>query len=110
MELQVSEYLLFHKSLQDYIYSVAQLIFRTDLHTVKVKKLAIFAMYKVVTTNIYNQGSNQEQSSSKGGPGKYGLLISPMRFKNLEPQLAEAARQYRHMLEMPDPNSKVEEE
>jgi hypothetical protein len=33
-----------------------------------------------------------------------------MRFKNLEPQLAEAARQYRHMLEMPDPNSKVEEE
>lgn len=54
MELQVSEYLLFHKSLQDYIYSIAQLIFRTDLHTTKVKKLAIFAMYKVVTTNIYN--------------------------------------------------------
>ena len=50
----MSEALLFHKSLQDYIYSIAQLIFRTDLHTTKVKKLAIFAMYKVVTTTIYN--------------------------------------------------------
>ena len=29
-----------------------------------------------------------------------------MKFKNFEPQLEEAASQYRQMLEMPDPNSK----
>jgi len=28
-----------------------------------------------------------------------------MKFKNFEPQLIEAAAQYHHLLEMPDPNS-----
>ena len=109
IELQSSEALLFHKNLSDYIHSVAQLIFRTDLHTMKVKKLAIYGMYKIVTTMIYNQGQIQNEPN-KDGPGKYGLLISPMRFRNLEPQLLEAAQQYRHMMEMPDPTSKNEED
>lgn len=37
-------------------------------------------------------------------------MISPMKFKNFEPQLAEASKQYRQVLDMPDPNSKDEEE
>jgi hypothetical protein len=38
--------------------------------------------------------------------GKIGLLISPMKFKNFEPQLAEASKQYLQIFEMPDFNSK----
>ena len=53
------------------------------MHTTKIKKLAIFGMYKVVNKMIYNQG-NQENMNNDG-PGKYGLLISPKRFLNLEP-------------------------
>lgn len=53
-DLQVSEALLFHKSLGEYIHTVAQVIFRGELHIDKVKKLALFSMYSVVTTTIYN--------------------------------------------------------
>ena len=61
-------------------------------------------MYSIVTTTIYNQGNQDQQSNNRDG--RIGLLISPMKFKNFEPQLEGAAAQYRQMLEMPDPNSK----
>ena len=48
-------------------------------------------MYSVVTTTIYNQGSEDHSNRD----GKIGLLISPMKFKNFEPQLEEAASHYR---------------
>lgn len=38
-------------------------------------------MYSVVTTTIYNQGSEDHSNRD----GKIGLLISPMKFKNFEP-------------------------
>lgn len=60
-------------------------------------------MYSIVTTTIYNQGG---EDLGNNRDGKMGLIISPMKFKNFEPQLEEAAGQYRQMLEMPDPNSK----
>jgi len=53
-QLQNSEPLLFHKSLGDYIHGVAQIVFHGDMHNLKVKKLAIFSMFSVVTTTIYN--------------------------------------------------------
>jgi hypothetical protein len=102
-DLQVSEALLFHKNLGDYIHTIAQIIFRGELHILRVKKLAIFSMYSIVITTIYNQG-NEESNNNRDG--KIGLLISPMKFKNFEPQLDEAAFKYRDMLDMPDPNSK----
>lgn len=88
----MSEALLFHKTLGEYIHTIAQIIFRGELHITRVKKLAIFSMYSVVTTTIYNQGS---EDHSNNRDGKIGLLISPMKFKNFEPQLGEAAGQYR---------------
>jgi hypothetical protein len=84
----MSEALLFHKCLSDYIHTVAQIIFRGELHTIKVKKLAIFATYQVVTTTIYNQGVGPDNIAGGSGAkrdGKIGLLISPMKFKNFEP-------------------------
>ena len=55
-DLQVSEALLFHKSLGEYMHSVAQIIFKGELHILRVKKLAIYSMYSILTTTIYNQG------------------------------------------------------
>lgn len=93
-DLQMSEALLFHKNLGEYIHTIAQIIFRDELHITKVKKLVIFSMYQIVTTTIYNQG-NQDQCANQNRDGRIGLLISPMKFKNFEPQLAEASKQYR---------------
>ena len=56
-DLQMSEALLFHKNLAEYIHIIAQIIFRKEFHITKVKKLALFSMYQVVTTTIYNQGN-----------------------------------------------------
>ena len=87
----MSEALLFHKNLAEYIHIIAQIIFRKEYHITKVKKLALFSMYQVVTTTIYNQG-NQELGSNVNRDAKIGPLISPMKFKNFEPQLAEASK------------------
>ena len=54
-------------------------------------------MFSIVTTTIYNQGIDNQGDGNRHG--KIGLLISPMKFKNFEPQLQEAANQYRHMLD-----------
>ena len=56
-DLQMSEALLFHKNLGEYIHTISQIIFRDELHILKVKKLVIFSMYQIVTTTIYNQGN-----------------------------------------------------
>ena len=54
-------------------------------------------MYSIVTTTIYNQGIDNQGDGNQHG--KIGLLISPMKFKNFEPQLHEAANHYRNMLD-----------
>lgn len=53
----MSEALLFHKNIGEYIHTMAQIIFREELHVLKVKKLVIYSMFQIVTTTIYNQGN-----------------------------------------------------
>lgn len=74
---------MFHKSLGEYIHTIAQIIFRGELHITKVKKLAIFSMYSIVTTTIYNQGNQKAADNNRDG--RIGLLISPVKFRSFEP-------------------------
>ena len=72
------------------------------MHNERVKKLALFAFYRIVNTNVYNQNNSEKSNYSDG----IGILVSPSKFKNFEPQLKEAGDQYQFVLEKADPNSK----
>ena len=72
-----------------------------------MQKLALIATFKVVNVNIYNQGSKHDASGHSDG---IGILVSPVKFKNLEPQIATASELYRQVLESPIPNSENENE
>lgn len=53
------------------------------MHNERVKKLALFSLYRVVNYDIYNQSSVDRQNFSDG----IGILVSPSKFKNFEPQV-----------------------
>lgn len=54
-DLQYAEPLIVFDSLGLYIETLAQILFKGLLHNDRVKKLALFALYRVVNVDIYNQ-------------------------------------------------------
>jgi hypothetical protein len=78
------------------------ILFKNNLHNERVKKLALFALYRVVNVDIYNSQSPEKQGYSDG----IGILVSPSKFKNFEPQVLEAKSQYQFILDKPDTTSK----
>ena len=94
-------------SLDSYLQILAQILFRSEIYPIRVQKLALIAIFKVVNVNIYNQGSKHDASGHSDG---IGILVSPVKFKNLEPQIAMASELYRQVLEAPNPNSEIESE
>ena len=51
-----------------------------------MNKLALIAIYRVVNTTIYNLGNKNDGGHSEQG----GILVSPVKFKNFEPQIASS--------------------
>lgn len=100
--MQNAEALIVYESLGSYVETVAQILFRGNLHNSRVKRLALFALYRVVNTAVYNSGGSDKPTHSDG----IGILVSPIKFKNFEPQLSEASEQFRFVFEKPDPSSK----
>ena len=80
-EVQFADALIVYESLGQYIEVLARILFRGDLHTERVKKLSLYALYRVVNTNVYNQTSSDKHNHSDG----IGILVSPSKFKNFEP-------------------------
>lgn len=105
--LQSSEPLLMFNSLDQYLQILARILHRNEIYTVRVNKLALIATFKVVNVDCFNQGSKRDASSHSDG---IGILVSPVKFKNLEPQIAKASELYRQVLEIPLPNSDLIEE
>lgn len=56
----------------------------------------------MINVDVYNSSSAEKQGYSDG----IGILVSPSKFKNFEPQVSEAKSQYSFILEKPDPTSK----
>ncbi len=54
-DLQSAEPLIVFDSLGLYIETIAQILFRGNIHNERVKKLALFALYKIVNMDVYNQ-------------------------------------------------------
>lgn len=69
-----------------------------------MNKLALIAIYRVVNTTIYNLGNKNDGGHSEQG----GILVSPVKFKNFEPQIAVATEKYIHVFEAPIPSSENE--
>lgn len=85
-DLQFAEPLIIFDSVGLYIETLAHILFRGDLHNERVKKLALFALYRVVSMDVYNTQSFERATYSDG----IGILVSPSKFKNFEPQVSEA--------------------
>ena len=85
-ELQYAEALIVYESLGPFIEGIAQILFRGDLHQERLKRLALFSLYRVVNTQVYNQSGAEKPNHTEG----IGILVSPSKFKNFEPQLTEA--------------------
>lgn len=54
-DLAYSEALLMYKILDEYIQALAQILFRSDLYNERSIKLALYALFRVLNTQIYNQ-------------------------------------------------------
>lgn len=105
--LQSSEPLIMFNSLDQYLQILAQILVRNELYPMRVNKLALIATFKVVNVACFNQGSARDATGHSDG---IGILVSPVKFKNLEPQIAKASELYRQVMEAPIPNSDLEEE
>lgn len=95
-------------SLDQYLQILARILHRHDVYPVRVQKLALYATFKVVNVNCFNAGNNQRDAT--GHSDGIGILVSPQKFKHLEPQIAKASELYRHVMEMPLPQSDQVEE
>jgi hypothetical protein len=80
-DLQFAEPLIIFDSVGLYVETLAHILFRGDLHNERVKKLALFALYRVVSMDVYNTQSFERATYSDG----IGILVSPSKFKNFEP-------------------------
>ena len=95
-------------SLDQYLQILARVLHQHGMYTVRVQKLALIATFKVVNVDIFNMGSNKRDAT--GHSDGIGILVSPVKFKNLEPQIAKASELYRFVMEMPLPQSDLAEE
>ena len=95
-------------SLDQYLQILARITHRHSIYPVRVQKLALIATFKVVNVDCFNAGSNQRDAT--GHSDGIGILVSPVKFKNLEPQIAKASELYRHVMDTPLPQSDLEEE
>lgn len=85
-DLQYAEPLIVYDSLGLYIETLALILFRGEIHNERVKKLALFALYRVVSVDVYLMNMSEKYGYSDG----IGILVSPSKFKNFEPQVQEA--------------------
>ena len=80
--MQSSEVLLMFNSLDEYLQILARILHRQEIYPVRVKKLALIATFKVVNIDLVNQGIKRDATGHSDG---IGILVSPVKFKNLEP-------------------------
>ena len=94
-------------SLDVYLQILARIINRNGIYPARVNKLALIATFKVVNVDCFNQSEKRDATGHSDG---IGILVSPVKFKNLEPQIAKASELFRHVLEVPLPSSDLVEE
>jgi hypothetical protein len=93
-----------YSTLDRYVQVLASMLFQSEIYPVRLNKLGLIAIYRVVNTTIYNLGNKNDGGHSEQG----GILVSPVKFKNFEPQIAVATEKYIHVFEAPIVNSEVE--
>ena len=86
-EVQSNDAFLMFNSLDIFLQILARLLFRSELYPTRVNKLALISVYRIVNTNIYNQFNRHDPTNSSLSDGVGCLLVSPVKFKNFEPQI-----------------------
>lgn len=80
-ELQYANALIVYESIGQYIELLANILFRGNLFSERIKKLALFSLFRVINTIDYNQHCTEKAALS------VGILVSPSKTKNFEPQI-----------------------
>lgn len=75
---------------------LARLLFRSEIYPIRINKLTMIAIFKVVNTDVYN--AEREVSGHHDG---IGMIVSPVKFKNLEPQIEIARSLFRQVMDEP---------
>ena len=87
---------------------LARILHRNEIYPTRVNKLALIATFKVVNVDCFNMGGAKRDAT--GHSDGIGILVSPVKFKNLEPQIAKASDLYRKVMDVPIPTSDIVEE
>jgi hypothetical protein len=69
-----------YNTIDQYLMILARILFRSEIYPLRINKLALIAVFKVVNTDVYNAA--REVSGHHDG---IGMIVSPVKFKNLEP-------------------------
>ena len=84
-ELQENDNFLMYNTLDKYLNILASLLGNSDIYNERINKLTLIATYRVIKTDIYN-----EKKDISGHHDGIGMVVSPVKFKNLEPQIEKA--------------------
>lgn len=104
-ELQENDNFLMYNTLDKYLSILANLLINSEIYNERVNKLTLIATFRVVKTDIYN--SKKDLTGHHDG---IGMVVSPVKFKNLEPQIEKARSLYQKVMEPPIPQSDDETE
>lgn len=105
-KLQEGEPFLMFNSIDQYLQVLARVLHRAELYPERTQKLAMLAIYKVVNVDLLNQGDRDGSGHTDGT----GILFSPIKYKNLEPQISKAGELYRQVMQVPLPQSDLPHE
>ena len=70
----------------------------SERYPARVNKIAMIALYRVINTTIYNQNVLHDLEPHQNG---IGILVSPVKLKNMQPLMDQCSILYMRVLNMP---------
>ena len=70
----------------------------SERYPARVNKIAMIALYRVINTTIYNQNVLHDLEAHQNG---IGILVSPVKLKNMQPLMDQCSILYMRVLNMP---------
>ena len=83
-----------YNKIDEYLLILCQLMDKSEMFSERVNRLTLIATFRVVKTDIYN--AKKDISGHHDG---IGMIVSPVKFKNLEPQIEKARELYAFVME-----------
>ena len=93
-DLQESDNFLMYNTLDKYLGILANILYNSEIYNERISKLTLIDTFRVVKTDVYNA-----KKDITGHHDGIGMVVSPVKFKNLEPQIEKARELYQLVME-----------